>query len=142
MALLLHLAPSTSFPLVEREFLKDVTVISCSPLTSGVTLESLLSFYRSLVEADGQIASHLIQNLIAIVEKASKSEVSYSNVARCVAEVVKYQNAIAAGTISQFTRHLKVRSGFRLSVFLTCLVAVKTKDSEQSPRPPSSWGVG
>lgn len=110
IALLLRLAPSTTFPLVEREFLKDVTDISCSPLASGVALESLLSFYGSLVEADMQIASHVIPNLVSVVEKAPKSEVSYPNVARCIAEVVKNQHGIAAGTISEFTRHLKVCS--------------------------------
>ena len=109
IALLLRLAPSVTFPLVEREFLKDVSVISCSPLASGVALESLLSFYGSLVEADIQIASHVIPNLVSVAEKPPKSEVSYSNVAKCVAEVVKSQQGIAAGTISEFTRHLKVR---------------------------------
>jgi cullin-associated NEDD8-dissociated protein 1 len=113
IALLLRLAPSTTFPLVERDFLKDVTVISCSPLASGVALESLLSFYGSLVEADIQIASHVIPNLVSVVEKPPKSEISYSNVAKCVAEVVKNQQGIAAGTISEFTRYLKVRSEFR-----------------------------
>lgn len=110
MSLLLRLAPSTTFPLVEREFLKDITAISCSPLVSGAALESLLSFYGSLVEADMQIAPHIIPNLVSVVEKAPKSEVSYSNVAKCIAGVVKSQQGIAAGTISEFTRHLKVRS--------------------------------
>jgi cullin-associated NEDD8-dissociated protein 1 len=113
IALLLRLAPSATFPLVERDFLKDVTVISCSPLASGVALESLLSFYGSLVEADIQIASHVIPNLVSVVEKPPKSEISYSNVAKCVAEVVKNQQGIAAGTISEFTRYLKVRPEFR-----------------------------
>ena len=108
IALLLRLAPSITFPLVERAFLKEVSTISCSPLASGVALESLLSFYGSLVEADMQIASHVIPNLVAVADKAPKSEVSYSNVAKCVAEVVKNQQGIAAGTISEFTRHLKV----------------------------------
>lgn len=112
-ALLLRLAPSVTFPLVERAFLKDVSAISCSPLASGVALESLLSFYGSLVEADMQIASHVIPNLVAVADKAPKSEVSYSNVAKCVAEVVKNQQGIAAGTISEFTRHLKVGLGYR-----------------------------
>ena len=111
VALLLRLAPTVTFPLVEREFLKDISVIACSPLASGVALESLLSFYGSLVEADMQIASHVIPNLAAVAEKAPRSEVSYSNVAKCVAEVVKSQQGIAAGTISEFTRHLKVRLG-------------------------------
>ena len=58
-----------------------------------------------------QIASHVIPNLVAVADKAPKSEVSYSNIAKCVAEVVKSQQGIAAGTISQFTRHLRVRIG-------------------------------
>ena len=140
IALLLRLAPSTTFPLVEREFLKDVTVISCSPLASGVALESLLSFYGSLVEADIQIASHVIPNLVSVVERPPKSEVSYSNVAKCVAEVVKNQQGIAAGTISEFTRYLKVGSGFYF------LRYSNPSRSPQNPRPriqPSaSWFWG
>jgi cullin-associated NEDD8-dissociated protein 1 len=120
VALLLRLAPPTTFPLVEREFLKDVTVISCSPLAAGVALESLLSFYGSLVEADMQIASHVIPNLVSVVERAPKPEVSYSNVGKCIAEVVKNQKGIAAGTISEFTRHLKVRT-LRVPLFCGCL---------------------
>ena len=142
IALLLRLAPSTTFPLVEREFLKDVTVISCSPLASGVALESLLSFYGSLVEADMQIASHVIPNLVSVVEKAPKSEASYSNVARCVAEVVKNQQGIAAGTIRRFVQHLNVRSGSRFWGFLTRLVVTRFQDFKYGPRPPSSWGAG
>ena len=59
-----------------------------------------------------QIASHIIPNLVAVADKTLKSEVSYSNVAKCVAEVVKSQQGITAGTISEFTRHLKVSLGF------------------------------
>lgn len=147
IALLLHLAPSITFPLVEREFLKDVSAISCSPLASGVALESLLSFYGSLVEADIQIASHVIPNLVAVADKAPKSEVSYSNVAKCVAEVVKNQQGIAAGTISEFTRHLRVRLEFYFfyNFFcgsLTLLIAVKVQDFKCGPWPPSSGGTG
>jgi len=145
IALLLRLSPSITFPLVEREFLKDVSVISCSPLASGVALESLLSFYGSLVEADMQIASHVIPNLVAVAEKAPKSEVSYSNVAKCVAEVIKSQQGIAAGTISEFTRHLKVRlwfSFFFFYGFLTHPIVTEIKDFKHSPRFPGSRRAG
>lgn len=128
IALLLRSAPSVTFPLVEREFLKDVSAISCSPLASGAALESLLSFYGSLVEADMQIASHVIPNLVAVAEKAPKSEVSYSNIAKCVAEVVKSQQGIAAGTISQFTRHLRV------CIWLLFLQVSDPSDSHRNPR--------
>lgn len=134
IALLLRLAPPATFPLVEREFLKDVTVISCSPLASGVALESLLSFYASLVEADMQIASHIIPNLVSVIDKAPKSEVSYLNVAKCVSEVVKHQQGIAAGTISEFTRHLKVYSELHLlSRYLTHLAVTEIQGLEHGP---------
>jgi len=75
-----------------------------------------------------QIASHVIPNLVAVAEKSSKSEVSYSNVAKCVAEVVKSQRGIAAGTISEFTRHLKVGLEFHF------LRISNPSDSHRNPR--------
>jgi cullin-associated NEDD8-dissociated protein 1 len=75
---------------------------------SGAALDSLLSFFAALVEADRQIATHLVPSLVNAVDKAPKSEASYANVARCVSQIVKSQHGIAAGTIAEFSRHLKV----------------------------------
>lgn len=72
-------------------------------------MDSVLAFFAALVSADGQIAAHVVPNLMIAVEKAPKSEASYGNVAKCVAEVVKSQQSIAAGTIAEFSKHFKVR---------------------------------
>ena len=108
VALLLELAPKSTFPEVECEVLPDVYTIAYSPLLAGAPFESLLSFFGALVEADMQIATHIVPNLVLAVEKAPKAEASLTNVAKCVGQVVKAQRAIAAGTIAEFSKHLKV----------------------------------
>lgn len=110
MALLLELSPSTTYPEVESELLKDIYAIAHSPLVSGAAFDSVLAFFAALVEADMQVATHVVPNLVIYVEKAPKSDASHSNVARCVGQVVKSQRGIAAGTVAEFSRHLKVCS--------------------------------
>lgn len=106
--MLLELAPKLTFPEVERDVLPDVYAIAYSPLLAGAPFESLLSFFAALVEADMQIATHVVPNLVSAVEKAPKAEASLTNVAKCIGQVVKAQRAIAAGAIAEFARHLKV----------------------------------
>jgi cullin-associated NEDD8-dissociated protein 1 len=108
LALLLQLTPSTTFPVVEKDVLLDIYRISHSPLVSGPALESLLGFFGALVQADNQISMHLLPNLVIAVEKAPKAEASPANVARCVAQVVKSQHAVAAGTIAEYSKNIKV----------------------------------
>jgi cullin-associated NEDD8-dissociated protein 1 len=108
VALLLQLSPVTTFPEVESELLKDIYTVSHAPPVSGAALDSLLSFFSALVAADVQIAAHVVPNLMVAVDKAAKSEASYANVARCIAQVVRSQQGIAAGTIAEFVKHLKV----------------------------------
>jgi cullin-associated NEDD8-dissociated protein 1 len=55
-----------------------------------------------------QIATHVVPNLVISVDKAPKAEASYSNVARCIGQVAKCQQTVAAGTIAEFAKHLKV----------------------------------
>ncbi|EIW65195.1 ARM repeat-containing protein [Trametes versicolor FP-101664 SS1] len=109
IALLLELSPVATFPEVERDVLTDVYGIAHSPLLAGAPFDSVLAFYAALVEADMQIAPHVVANLVSSVEKAPKGDVSLPNVAKCVGQVVKSQRAVAAGTIAEFARHLKVR---------------------------------
>ncbi|OBZ78570.1 Cullin-associated NEDD8-dissociated protein 1 [Grifola frondosa] len=105
VALLLQLAPSTTFPEVERDVLKDAYDIAHSPL------------------ADVQIAAHVVPNLVFSVEKAPRSEASLGNVSKCVGQVVKSQHGIAAGTIAEFSKHLKPSSKAKSSqVVLSLLV--------------------
>ncbi|PPQ63540.1 hypothetical protein CVT24_004770 [Panaeolus cyanescens] len=107
LALLLELSPSTSFPEVEHDLLNDIYAVAHSPLVSGVALESLFRFFTALVQADNQIATHLVPNLVNTADKAPKAESSPGNVAKCVAQVVKSQLGIAAGTIAEYSKALK-----------------------------------
>ncbi|RDX51535.1 TIP120-domain-containing protein [Lentinus brumalis] len=123
VALLLELAPKVTFPEVERDILSDVYAIAYSPLLAGAPFESLLSFFAALVEADMQIATHVVPNLVSAVEKAPKAEASLTNVAKCIGQVVRSQRAVAAGTIAEFARHLKPSSKAKTSqVVLSLLV--------------------
>jgi len=109
VALLLELSPASTFPEVERSLLPDLYIIAYSPSISGAALESLFGFFTVLVQADNQIASHVILNLVSAVEKASKTDASPANVARCVAATVKSQQGIAAGVIAEYSKHFQVR---------------------------------
>ncbi|KAI9445588.1 TIP120-domain-containing protein [Lactarius indigo] len=121
-ALLLQLSPKSTFPEVEREVLTDVYGISCSPLTSGAALDSVLAFFAALVEADFQIATHVVSSLTRNVPEQPKGDVSFPNVAKCVAQIVKSHQVIAAGVIAEFSKNLKKRSNVReLSLSLLIL---------------------
>lgn len=110
VALLLELAPETTFPEVESDLLQDIYVVAHSPLVSGAPFDSVLDFFSALVQADMQIATHVVPNLVISVDKVPKTEASQANVARCIGQVVKCQQTVAAGTIAEFAKHLKVCS--------------------------------
>ncbi|KAF8907661.1 armadillo-type protein [Gymnopilus junonius] len=103
LALLLELSPSITFPEVESDLLSDIYSVAHSPLVSGVALDSLFRFFAALVQADAQIATHVVPNLVNSSEKAVKTENSPSNVAKCVAQVVKSAMGVAAGTIAEYS---------------------------------------
>ncbi|KAJ3481603.1 hypothetical protein NLI96_g7546 [Meripilus lineatus] len=107
LALLLELSPAVTFPEVERQLLKDIYSVSRSPVVSGAVLDALLTFFGSLVQADMQIATHVVHDLVSCIDKAPKGESSQTNVAKCVGQVVKSQQSIAAGTIAEFAKHLR-----------------------------------
>lgn len=108
IALLLDLLPKDTYPEVERDLLPDIYTIAHSPLVAGAAFESVLSFFAALVQADMQVATHLVPNLVISVDKAQKAEASLANVARCIGQVVIAQQSIAAGTIAEFAKHFKV----------------------------------
>ena len=108
LALLLELSPLATFPEVERDILAEVYVITRSPLLSGAGLESMLAFFAALVQADNQIATHVVANFIKAADKGGKGEASLPNVAKCISQVVKSSPAVAAGTIAECSKHLKV----------------------------------
>ncbi|KII94441.1 hypothetical protein PLICRDRAFT_172091 [Plicaturopsis crispa FD-325 SS-3] len=123
LALLLELSPSTTFPEIEREILADIYAIAHSPLVSGVALEAVLAFFEALVQADNQIATHVVPSLVKSVESEGKSvATSYANVAKCVAGVVKSQQGVAAGTIAEFSKHLKKTSKAKTSHIVLSLL--------------------
>lgn len=108
LSVLLELSPSATFPQVEHNLLNDIYSVSHSPLISGVALDSLFRFFVSLVQADNQIATHIVPNLVFSAEKAPKFESSPTNVAKCIGHVVKSQLGVAAGTIAEYSKNLKV----------------------------------
>lgn len=110
VATLLQLFPQATFPEVEGEFLKDIYNVAHSPLVSGTAFDSVLSFFAALVEGDMEIAAHVVPNLVIYVDKAPKSDASYTNVAKCIGQVVKSQQTIAAGTIAEFAKNIRPTS--------------------------------
>ncbi|CAK5269861.1 unnamed protein product [Mycena citricolor] len=122
LALLLELAPQSTFPEVEADLLTDVYAIAHSPLVSGVTLDSMLGFFSALVQADNQIATHLVPNLVIAVEKANKTDSSANNVAKSIAQIVQSQQSIAAGTIAQYAKNIKASSKAKASTMVLSLL--------------------
>jgi cullin-associated NEDD8-dissociated protein 1 len=108
---LLKCYPKVSYPLVENQVLLATYQLACSPLVTGPALESVLQFFGTLVEADGQIANHVIPGLMKNMDELG-SDALPSNVSKCLAKIVSVQMGIAAGTIAEFTKYIKVDSGF------------------------------
>lgn len=106
LSVTLQVTPATSFPEIEKGLLNTIYTISCSVLLSGAALDSLLAFYGALVQADNQIAAHVVPSLVIGVQKVPKAEASAGNVARCVAQVVRSDNGIAAGVIAEYAKHV------------------------------------
>ncbi|KAG6856601.1 hypothetical protein H0H87_002693 [Tephrocybe sp. NHM501043] len=124
LALLLKLTPRTTFPEVEKYLLADIYEISHSPLLSPTALESLLSFYAALVQADDQISTHVVPSLVISIEKAPATNASPANVARCIAQVVKSQLNVAAGVIAEYSKNIKKTSKAKISLIVLSLLIV------------------
>ncbi|KAJ7751005.1 armadillo-type protein [Mycena maculata] len=122
LALLLELSPTTTFPEIESDLLPDIYRIAHSPLVSGAALDSLLSFCAALVNADAQIATHLVPNFVIAVDKAPRADASPSNVAKAIAQIVRTQQAIAAGTIAQYAKNIKKTSKAKPSTVVLSLL--------------------
>ncbi|KAI3602368.1 cullin-associated nedd8-dissociated protein 1 [Moniliophthora roreri] len=122
LSILLELAPSTTFPEVEKTLLTTMYSISHSPLVAGSALDSLLNFYAALILADSQIATHVVPNLVLAVDKAPKADANPSNVAKCVAQVVKSHQGVAAGTIAEYSKHVKKTSKAKGSMVVLSLL--------------------
>ena len=111
LSCLLRYYPKVSYPFVEYQVLPATYRLACSPLVTGPALESILQFLGTLVEADGQIANHVIPGLMKNMDEFG-SDASPSNVSKCLAKIVSVQMGIAAGTIAELTKYIKVDLGF------------------------------
>ena len=94
---------------MENQILGVVSGLACSPLVSGAALSSMEAFYGTLVTVDNQIAGHVIPSLTVSLERAGKDG-SAANVSKCLASIVRCAMSMAAGTIAEFTKHVKVGS--------------------------------
>ncbi|KAG8804388.1 hypothetical protein FRC16_008910 [Serendipita sp. 398] len=112
LSLLLEKYSKVTYPIVETQVVGLVSSLACSSLVSGAALSSTEDFYGTLVTVDNQIASHIIPSLMTSLDRAGR-EGSASNVSKCVARVVKCAMGIAAGTIAEFHKHIKVRKIYR-----------------------------
>lgn len=124
VALLLELSPKATYPEVESVLLTDIYDVAHSPLVAGAAFDSILAFFAALVEADMEVATHVVPNLAIAVEKAPKAEASQGNVARCIGQVVKAQRGVAAGTVAEFSKHLKPSSKARTSQIVLSLLVM------------------
>ena len=111
LSVLLKYYPKVSYPPIENQVLPATYQLACSPLVTGPALESILQFFGTLVEADGQIANHVIPGLMKNMDDFG-SDSSPPNVSKCLAKIVSVQMGIAAGTIAEFTKYIKVDLDF------------------------------
>jgi cullin-associated NEDD8-dissociated protein 1 len=105
---LLRRQPATTFPEVERDLLKDFYPLAISSQTTGAALEAVLGLFAALVEADPEIATRIVPNLTVAYNSSSRTDTSAMNVARGLAQVVKSNGGVAAATIAQFSKNIKV----------------------------------
>jgi cullin-associated NEDD8-dissociated protein 1 len=108
LTFLLRSWPKTWFAPTERKVLARVYPLACEPLLLPSSLDALLGFVYALAEADGEIAGHLVGGLKIAFEKSAGGVVVAGNVSKCLGAVVMAQRPIAAGTISEFAKHIKV----------------------------------
>jgi cullin-associated NEDD8-dissociated protein 1 len=107
LSVLLRLYPRVTYPVIESQILAIISSLVCSPMVAGAALNSTEEFYGTLVSADNQIASHVIPGLFTALDRVGR-EGSAANVSKCIARVVRSAMGIAAGTIAEFTKHIKV----------------------------------
>ncbi|KAF8525252.1 armadillo-type protein [Hysterangium stoloniferum] len=124
LTILLQCSPASSFPEIERSVLKDIYPLAHSPLVSGASLDALLGFFGALVEADVQIASHVVPGLVTSLKKANAGEAVPANVAKVVSRVVRSQMSVAAGMIAEFSKSLKAGSKAQEAQILLSLLVL------------------
>lgn len=107
LTFLLRSWPKNWFPAIEHKILpKTYPLATESLLTSS--LDALRGFFYALASADEQIASHLVGGLKIAFDKSGGGVGIAGNVSKCLGAVVRAQRPIAAGTINEFAKHIKV----------------------------------
>ena len=123
--------PTVSYPLVESQVLPATYQLAYSPLITDPALDSILQFFGTLVEADGQIATYMICGLLKNMDELG-SDASPSNVSKCLAKIVSVQMEFAAVTIAEVTKYIKVNpSSFWNGNLTDALLKPGTKTKEQ-----------
>ncbi|KIY47176.1 TIP120-domain-containing protein [Fistulina hepatica ATCC 64428] len=130
-AILLETTPPL-FREIESQVLQDVYVIARSPLipsTIVTTLDALLRFISALVASDREIATHLVPGLTFSVGSAGKGkstatekDINCANIAKCVAQVVKINPTVAAGTIAQYAKSFQASKVDRTTLVFSLLI--------------------
>ncbi|RXW15834.1 hypothetical protein EST38_g10023 [Candolleomyces aberdarensis] len=106
-----------------------ITTADISLLAQGLTILSILlelspSTTFQQVESDLLNSMHLVPNLVIASEKAPKTENSPANVARCIAQVVKNSQGVAAGVIAEYSKNIKSSSKAKPSLVILSLLIV------------------
>ncbi|KAK7468323.1 hypothetical protein VKT23_002837 [Stygiomarasmius scandens] len=121
-------------------------------LGGGVVVDSLLGFYESLVRADPEIATHVVPGLVIVTQKTGAGGLgaaattavgsrgagagagaatavagvgggpNLGTVAKCVAQVVKTNQGVAAGVIAEYSKNLKPSSKAKPSMVILSLL--------------------
>lgn len=112
ITLLLQLAPKDTFPIAESDILPLVYKCAVGQLPSAL-LESVVAFLSSLVTADPPIANRLIPGITSSLEKSPAALASPLNASRCIGAIIRCEMGLAAATVSDFAKSLKVCVVFR-----------------------------
>lgn len=107
VTLLLQIAPKDTFSIAESDVLPLVYKCAVGQLPSTL-LDSLVAFLSSLVTADPPIANRLIPGISASLEKTPAASASPLNASRCIGAIVRCEMGLAAATVSDFAKALKV----------------------------------
>jgi len=110
ITLMLQMAPRDAYQIAEAEILPIIYRCAVSHLPTGLLLDSVVEFLGSLVAADPPIANRLIPGLTASLEKTTPNSASPLNASRCIGAVVRSEMGLAAATVNDFAKSLKVIS--------------------------------
>ncbi len=107
---MLRTSPREVYGPVEKDVLPLIYPSVISPTVTPTLLDALLDFFTALVQADSQIASRLVTSFTASLDQISASVGSASaiNTSKCIAVAIRSELSLAAGTIREFARSIKV----------------------------------